>query len=165
MACRAANFGALILILRAAHARRSEELARSPRTDVFVAGDSRASAIRGRDGRLTLQTSGRDNFVVKEWLAADGDGWDAKDSTLYGGIACDAVGCIGRLTADDRRLLRLMSKLLPKIAPAPRCTLIDGKVWHAHGAMALRWNGCCFEDSFVRSPGSIRPRSRTVHMP
>jgi competence protein ComEC len=152
MACRAANFGAPILILCAAHTRRS-------------AGDGRASAIRGPDGRLTFQTSGRDNFVVKEWLAADGDGWDAKDSTLYGGIACDAVGCIGRLTADDRRLLHLMSKLLPKIAPAPRCTLIDRKVWHAHGAMALRWNGCCFEDSFVRSPGSIRPRSRAVHMP
>ena len=82
-------------------ARGAGEPARSPRPDLFVARDDRAAAIRGPDGRLTFRTSGRNNFVVTEWLGADGDGRDAKDRTLYDGIARDAVGCIGRLRADD----------------------------------------------------------------
>ena len=68
-----------------------------PRPDVLVAADGRAVAIRGADGRLTFLSSGRDSFVIKDWLAADGDGRDPKDKSLHDGVACDAIGCIGRL--------------------------------------------------------------------
>jgi competence protein ComEC len=51
----------------------------APRPDVLAAADGRAVAIRGADGRLTFLSSGRDSFVIKDWLAADGDGRDPKD--------------------------------------------------------------------------------------
>ena len=38
-----------------------------------------------------------DNFAVREWLAADADGRDVHDQSLGQGIACDPLGCIGKL--------------------------------------------------------------------
>ena len=73
----------------------------TPRPDVLVAGDGRAAAMRGSDGRLSILSSRRDKFALKEWLAADGDARDVKDKSLHAGVACDAVGCIGHL-ADGR---------------------------------------------------------------
>jgi competence protein ComEC len=145
----------------------------APRPDVLVAGDGRAAAIRGADGRLAVLSSGRDSFVIKEWLAADGDGRDAKDKTLRAGVACDAVGCIGRLM--DGRLVSMALKaeafaedcaragvvISAREAPgACAATLIDRKVWRAHGATALRWTGDRFEESYARRPGTDRPWAR-----
>ena len=50
-----------------------------------VAADGKAR-VRGADGRLAFLASGRDTFAIKEWLAADGDGRDAKDKTLHDGV-------------------------------------------------------------------------------
>jgi competence protein ComEC len=142
----------------------------APQPDVLVAADGRASAIRGPDGHLSVLASGRDTFAIKEWLAADGDARDVKDISLHAGVACDAVGCIGKLAHG-----RLASMALKLEAFAEDCTraavvvsaraaqapcaarLVDRNVWRAHGAVALRWNGDRFEETFARPPGTDRP--------
>src|SRR3954453_16601499 len=42
-----------------------------PRPDVLIAGDGRAVAVRASDGKLHLMRTGKDAFLLKEWLAAD----------------------------------------------------------------------------------------------
>ena len=74
---------------------------RTPQPDILVTGDGRIFAVRGADGRLAIHRSGGATFAVKEWLAADADGRDAKDHGLGEGIRCDPYGCIGAL-ADGR---------------------------------------------------------------
>jgi len=70
----------------------------SPRPDVLVTADASAVAVRGGDGRLAMVQSSADTFALREWLAADGDARGPKDSTLANGLACDEVGCIGKLS-------------------------------------------------------------------
>ncbi len=156
--------GAVLALIAAAWAMQS------PRPDVLVAQDGRAAAIRGSDGRLSFLARGRDTFIVKEWLAADGDGRDPKDKSLDAGVACDAVGCIGKLK--DGRLVSMAFRAEAFIEDCARAAvvvsrreaplacaaaLIDRKVWRAHGAAALRWNGSRFEESYTRPPGTDRP--------
>lgn len=147
----------------------------APRPDVLVAGDGRAAAIRGPDGRLTFLSRGRDSFVVKDWLAADGDGRGPKDKSLHGGVTCDAIGCVGHMK--DGRLASMAFKaeafaedcahaaVVVSRRDAPiecAATLIDRKVWRAHGATALRWTGDHFEETFARPSGTDRPWARAV---
>ena len=145
----------------------------TPLPDVLVSGDGQAAAIRGADGRLAVLHSTRDNFAIKEWLAADGDPRTLKDASLHDGVACDAVGCIGRL-ADGR----LASEALSAEAFAEDCgrttvvvstrqasgpcaaILIDRKVWRANGAIGLRWTGDRFERTSARPSGHERPWAR-----
>jgi len=147
-----------------------------PRPDVLVAGDGRAAAIRGPDGRLSVLASSRDTFAIKEWLAADGDARDVKDTSLHDGIACDAVGCIGKLAggrlvsmaltieAFDEDCARAAVVVSARAAQRPcAATLVDRNVWRARGAMALRWNGVRFEESFARPPGYDRPWAPALH--
>jgi competence protein ComEC len=142
----------------------------APPPDLLVAGDGRAAAIRGPDGRLSVLSSGRDTFAVKEWLAADGDARDVKDPSLHGGVTCDTIGCIGRLR--DGRLASVVLKLEAFAEDCRRAaivvsarqaqqpcaaTLVDRKVWRARGAVALRWDGSRFEETFARPAGYHRP--------
>jgi hypothetical protein len=39
-------------------------------------------------------------------------------------------------------------------------TLVDRRTWRAHGAVALRWSGSRFEETFARPPGTDRPWAR-----
>ena len=141
-----------------------------PRPDLMVAADGQAAAIRGHDGKLAILHNSRDTFAIKEWLMADGDGRDPKDTSLHDGVRCDAIGCIGRL-ADGR----LVSFVLSVEAFAEDCaraavvvsaraapgdcaaTLIDRNAWRANGAIALRWTGDRFALSAARPPGYERP--------
>jgi competence protein ComEC len=142
----------------------------APAPDVMVAGDGRTAAIRGADGRLVFLASGRDTFAVKDWLAADGDGRDAKDKTLRDGVVCDAIGCIGRLKDGRLASMALKAEALAEdcaravVVISPRdaqaecaATLIDRRAWRAHGAIALHWNGHAFEQHFARPLGYDRP--------
>jgi competence protein ComEC len=147
----------------------------TPRPDVFIAGDGRTAAIRGADGRLSVLAQGRDSFALKEWLAADGDARDVKDKSLHNGVACDAVGCVGKLANG-----RLASMALTIEAFAEDCTraavvvsareaqlpcaatLVDRRVWRSHGAIALRWHGNRFEETFARPTGTDRPWASAV---
>jgi competence protein ComEC len=140
------------------------------RPDVLIAADGQTAALRGADGRLRMLHAGRDTFALKEWLAADGDVRGLKDESLREGVRCDAIGCIGRL-ADGR----LVSFVLAQEAFAEDCAhavvvvspraaqtncagmLIDRAVWHAKGAIALRWAEGAFVQSETRPAGLDRP--------
>jgi competence protein ComEC len=147
--------------------------ASTPRPDILVASDGQVAALRGPSGQLSVLTSGRDTFAIKEWPAADGDARTVKDANLRDGVRCDAVGCIGKL-ADGRLVSFALSVeafaedcartavvVSPREAPGD-CTarLIDRKTWRANGAMALRWVGDRFEHSAARPPGYERPWAR-----
>jgi len=147
----------------------------TPRPDILVSGEGQAAAIRGPDGRLSVLHTGRDTFAVREWLAADADGRNAKDASLKDGVACDEIGCVGRL-ADGRRVamplsaeaftedcMRAAVVVSPRGAPgACAATLVDRRVWRAHGAMALRWIGDRFEQSDARPNGYDRPWAKAL---
>jgi competence protein ComEC len=72
-------------------------MVKAPQTDVLIAGDGSAIAVRGSNGRLAMIKLGSDAFAFREWLAADGDSRSPQDSTLAIGIKCDDAGCIGML--------------------------------------------------------------------
>jgi competence protein ComEC len=145
----------------------------TPLPDILVSGDGQAAAIRGRDGRLTVLHSNRDSFAIKEWLAADGDACTVKDATLRDGVACDAAGCIGRLS-DGRPVSEALSVeafaedcARAAVVVSPReaqrdcaAILIDRRAWRANGALSLRWTGDRFELRAARPPGYERPWAR-----
>jgi competence protein ComEC len=136
----------------------------------------RAAAIRGADGRLAILSNGRDTFAIKEWLMADGEVRLPADKSLRDGVRCDAAGCIGHF-ADGR----LASMALTVEAFAEDCaraavvvsareapgdcaaTLIDRRTWRPHGAIALRWNGNRFEETYGQPPGYNRPWARAAN--
>jgi competence protein ComEC len=146
--------------------------------DILVAGDGQTAAFRGTDGRLAILHAGRDNFAIKEWLAADADARTPNDKSLSSGVTCDATGCIGRL-ADGR----LVSMVLGIEAFAEDCArtsvvisghespavcgamLIDRAVWQSYGAVAVRRTDKHFVET-VALPGSYdRPwthRARAI---
>jgi competence protein ComEC len=144
--------------------------ATTPRQDVLIAADGRAAAVRGPDGRLSILVNMRDAFAIKEWLAADADPRDPKDTSLQNGVTCDAIGCIGHLP--DGRLVSFARSLE---ALAEDCTravvvvssreakspcaaiLVDRKVWRDKGALALRLTGSHFEETAARPTGLERP--------
>jgi competence protein ComEC len=161
--------GAVLAVIAAAWALAT------PRPDVLVAGDGRVAAIRAGDGRLSFLASGRDSFVVKEWLAADGDARGPKDASLREGVACDAIGCVGRLrdgrlatvafkaeafVEDCARAAVVISQRSAPIACAAR--LVDRNAWRERGAIALHWDGARFVERAARPPGTDRPWARSL---
>jgi competence protein ComEC len=143
----------------------------APQPDVLIAGDGQAAVFRGPDGKLAILHSGRDSFAVKEWLAADADGRTPIDPSLRNGVACDAIGCIGRLR--DGRLVSMVLGVeafsedctragvvvSAREAPLSRCSavVIDREVSRSQGAVALRWAGNYFERDAARPSGLERP--------
>jgi len=151
---------------------------RAPLPDVLVAADGEALAVRGTDGRLAIHRSGRDTFVVREWLAADGDARLPTDKALGQGLACDETGCIGRLIggkivahvlapdAFEEDCRRAAVMVTAREAP-PDCAavVIDRKVSRSSGAIALRWIGDRFELTAARPAGQDRPWARAAPAP
>ena len=141
-----------------------------PRPDVLIAGDGLAAAVRGPDGRLSILSSGRDQFAIKEWLAADADPRKPRDPSLQNSIACDVIGCLGHaadgalvsfartLEAVSEDCKRAAVVVTPHQAP-PDCAavLIDRTVWRAKGAIALRRTGDRFVELDARPAGLDRP--------
>lgn len=143
-----------------------------PQPDILISGDGREVALRGRDGRLHLMKSGKDAFLVKEWLATDADDRDPSVASLGGGVSCDAEGCVvpmadGRFVAlslkpdglaDDcaRAALIVAATSVP---PGCGATVIELKRLRAQGAMALRWTRRGFVIDAVRPSGTNRPWS------
>ena len=70
---------------------------KAPRPDVLISADAGMVAVRDASGGLRVLSSRRDEFVLKEWLAADGDARSPKDPTLGEGTRCDSNGCVARL--------------------------------------------------------------------
>src|ERR1700753_2086673 len=65
-----------------------------PQPDILISGDGHHVAVRGRDGELHLMQSGKDAFLVKEWLAGDADARQPADPALSNGVSCDEAGCV-----------------------------------------------------------------------
>jgi competence protein ComEC len=124
--------------------------ARTPVPDVLVAADGRTFAVRGANGKLAFHRTGSDTFATREWLASDADGRDVNDKGLGDGIACDPLGCIGKL-ADGRAVsyafapdafeedCRRAAIIVATRDAPPDCdtTVIGRKQWREQGALAL----------------------------
>lgn len=144
--------------------------AAAPLPDVLVSGDGRNVAVRGHDGLLHLMRTGKDAFLVKEWLAADADARLPTDPSLGNGVSCDEVGCVapmpdGRLVAlswrpdalaDDcaRTALVVTSWQAPRDCAA---AVIDRARLSQQGALLARRRGETFSVTAVRPNGISRP--------
>jgi competence protein ComEC len=151
---------------------------RTPLPDVLIAPDGASFALRTASGRLSVLKAGNDSFAIQQWLAADADARTMKDKGLGEGIACDDVGCIGRLAdgaivaiartaeafeEDCRRAAVVVSA---RVAP-PGCAalVIDRAAWQRGGAMALRRLGSGWEVTAAKPPGYDRPWAKARARP
>ncbi len=143
--------------------------------DILIAGDGASVAVRGGDGRLHLIRTGKDNFLLREWMAADADPRDAASASLAEGISCDESGCVTPL--GDGRLVALASRidaladdcsraaLVVTSRPAPpdcAAMLVDRQRLARQGTLALTRRGDGFAVQAVRARGTNRPWSPAV---
>jgi competence protein ComEC len=140
--------------------------------DILISGDGHNVAVRGRDGLLHLMRTGKDAFLVKEWLAADADARSAADPSLAGGVSCDDAGCVvpmvgGGLVAQALRLdaladdcARAALVVTARQAP-PNCAaaVIDQGRLRRQGTLALWRRGSEFTADAVKPRGFDRPWS------
>src|ERR1700761_1970971 len=61
----------------------------APQPDILISADGHNVGVRGRDGHLRLMRTGKDAFLIREWLAADADARLASDASLADGVSCD----------------------------------------------------------------------------
>jgi competence protein ComEC len=145
-------------------------IAATDQPEVYVAGDGRATAFRGDNGRLSVLQRGRDTFALREWLAADADARPLDDKTMSKDVRCDDFGCVGRLRdgrliamplaleAFDEDCARAALVVSPRQAPGDcQAALIDRNSLREHGAAAVRFNGEQVEIQQARSRGYQRP--------
>lgn len=147
----------------------------TPQPDILVSGDGHNVGVRGRDGRLRVMRSGKDTFLLKEWLAADADARLPGDPTLGEGISCDEAGCVAQLPdsafatlahrpealADDceRAAVIVTAKQTPASCAA---LVIDRDELQKRGAMVLRRTSGGFVTDAIRPKGVDRPWSPAV---
>ncbi len=140
--------------------------------DILIAADGHSVAARGVDGRLHVIRSGKDNFQLREWLAADADPRSAGDAALADGTSCDESGCVtaladGRLVALALRVDALTddcsrAALIVTARPAPAdcaAMIIDRERLRSQGALALFRKDNGFALHAVKAKGSNRPWS------
>jgi competence protein ComEC len=145
---------------------------RVPQLDVLISADGRNVGVRGGDGRLHLMRTGKDAFLVREWLAADADARMAADASLAEGVSCDETGCVTSMVgggfvalalrpealADDcERAALVVSARQPPAACA--ASAIDLERLRRQGAMALRRGRDGFAVEAVKPKGIDRPWS------
>jgi competence protein ComEC len=146
-----------------------------PQPDILISGDGHNVGVRGRDGQLHLMRSGKDAFLLKEWLAADADPRLATDASLAEGVSCDETGCVTQLAGgglvalalrpdalgDDceRAALLVTARQAPPACPSP---VIDLDRLRRQGAVALRRTRAGFVADAVRPTGFDRPWSPAV---
>jgi competence protein ComEC len=143
---------------------------KAPRPDILISADAGMVGVRDASGTLRVLSSRRDDFVLKEWLAADGDARAPKDPTLTDGTRCDSNGCVARL-ADGRAVaLSLTAEGLSedceaaalvvtarKAPPGCAATVIDRERARTDGALAAIRDGRTLALQAARPPASQRP--------
>ena len=67
------------------------------RPDVLIDESATAAAVRGDDGRFSILGGKGADFEVENWLRADADTRTVDAADLARGVACDLLGCAGRL--------------------------------------------------------------------
>jgi competence protein ComEC len=145
----------------------------TPRPDLLISAEANNIAVRGRDGRLHLIRTGKDAFLLKEWLAADADARLAGDASLGEGVSCDEAGCVTQLRDGAFVALALRPEALTDdcaraavIVTARQspsgcgALVIDRERLRKDGAMAMRQTRTGFVTDAVRPNGADRPWSR-----
>ena len=92
------------------------------RPDIVVARDGLSLAARGPDGRLAVMGKGASEFVVAQWLQADGDLRQPSDPSVKSGPLCNATGCIAKL--GDGRILTLTLQMQDLVEDCKAATVI-----------------------------------------
>jgi competence protein ComEC len=133
--------------------------ARQP--DILVSADGELIAARNAKGRLAVLRHGRDDFALREWLAADADGRNSRDPSLqdlsrqdlsrHDGGGCDDGGCVVRQAngliiaaparyealAEDCRRAALIITALDPVAVCG-AMIVDRRMTRETGAAAAR---------------------------
>jgi competence protein ComEC len=145
---------------------------RVPQPDVLISADGRNVGVRGGDGRLHLMRTGKDAFLIREWLAADADARMATEASLAEGVSCDDTGCVTQaagggfvalalrpeaLEDDCERATLVVTAWQPPAACA--ASVIDRERLRRQGAMALRRGRDGFVVEAVKPRGIDRPWS------
>jgi competence protein ComEC len=146
-----------------------------PRPDLLISADAHNVGVRGRDGRLHLMRTGKDAFLVKEWLAADADARQAGDITLTEGVSCDDAGCVAQTASGALVALTLKPEALAEdceraallvtarqVPSACAAIVIEQERLRRQGTMALRQTRDGFEIEAVKPKGIDRPWSPAV---
>lgn len=140
------------------------------RPDVIVSRDGRAIAVRGADGLLTIAGLGASDFVVRQWLLADGDLRKPDDTLVRRNGFCDPTGCVVRLAdgkrvalalrtralRDDCRIADLVVTPLAKPDDCP-AVIIDGVMLQRTGALELYAQGDGYRIKASRPAGYDAP--------
>ncbi|WP_375453353.1 ComEC/Rec2 family competence protein [uncultured Methylobacterium sp.] len=138
------------------------------RYDIYVDRQGGGAAVRGSGGALVAL--GRpSNFVLEQWLKADGDARTGAQAT--GGAACDRIGCT--LRAKDGRAIALLKDkrgfaedcaradvLITALTAPPGCAaalVIDRAYLARHGAVAIRLDPGGLAIAHARDPGRTPP--------
>jgi competence protein ComEC len=140
--------------------------------DILISADGRAVAVRGKDSRLHVMRTGKDAFLVKEWLAGDADARNGADPSLADGVSCDDAGCVveiagGGFVAQVQRPEAMMDDceravLIITARPAPAdcaASVIDRARLSRQGSLALWRRGNGFAIEAARPRGFDRPWS------
>jgi len=135
--------------------------------DILISADGHNLGVRGQDGRLHLMRTGKDAFLLKEWLAADADPRMPADPSLAEGVSCDEAGCVTQIASGGFVALSLKPEALAddceraalvvstRQAPAScQATVISGERLRAQAGLAL-WRT---RDGYAAS--AIRPKER-----
>jgi competence protein ComEC len=161
--------GAAVLVLAVAWALAL------PQPDILISADGHNVGVRGKDGRLHLMRTAKDNFLLKEWLAADADPRGPADASLADGVSCDEAGCVTEMAGGGLVALALKPEalsddcaraaLLVTARQAPgSCSsaVMSGDRWRRQGAIALWRRRDSYAADAVRPRGADRPWSPAV---
>jgi competence protein ComEC len=117
-----------------------------------------------------LMQTGKDVFLVKEWLAADADARLPGDASLASSVSCDDEGCVVALADGglvthansaealsddcDRAALIVSTRQAPLDCPA---AVIDRDRLRRQGALTLRHKADAFDVEAAKPRGFDRP--------
>jgi len=138
--------------------------------DILISADGRAVAVRGKDLRLHVMRTGKDAFLIKEWLAADADARNAAEASLVDGVSCDEAGCVVEIAGGglvtqaqrpeaieedcERAVLIVAARQAPKDCAA---SVINRARLTRQGSLALWRKGSGFAVEAARPRGFDRP--------
>lgn len=150
----------------------------APVPDVLVSHDARMVAVRNPEGRLSVMTTARDNFTVREWLAADADPRGPADDSLSKYVHCDDAGCTVALPSGEAISLSTSAESLLEdcqrvklivtartVPPQCQALVIDREASRRYGAVSLTQKGDSFAVNVARAPAYDRPWAKSPQFP
>ncbi len=149
--------------------------------DILIDDRGITVAVRGADHRYAIVNGKAENFVVDNWLRADGDGRDARAPELTANVACDPLGCVAPLGRDGAKVAvatstraleedcRMAAVVVSRFAVPAGCRnrafVIDGGDVARHGAHALYRTGPSASGGPIFRVTTAYPEVRRPFMP